>query len=138
MQIRSFLAAVVLLLAASVPALATPQARDGSEMWFDPSESGWGLNVFHQGDTLFAALFVYGPDSQPKWYVASGVAGGPLFYSGSLFEASGPPFAGPFDPASVAVRQVGTMMFTLGGTSGTVDYTVDGVHVPQDEHHRKL
>ena len=129
MPIRPFLAAAMLFLA-SVSALATPQARDGSEMWFNPSESGWGLNVFHQGDTLFAALFVYGPDSQPKWYVASSMAGGPVTYSGALFEGSGPPFSGPFDPATVSVRQVGTMTFTLGSfNAATLDYTVDNVHV---------
>jgi hypothetical protein len=129
MHIRSFLAAAMLVLA-PVSALATPQPRDGSEMWFNPSESGWGLNIFHQGDTLFAALFVYGPDSQPKWYVASSMAGGPVTYFGALFEASGPPFSGPFDPATVSARQVGTMTFTLGSfNAATLDYTVDGVHV---------
>jgi hypothetical protein len=130
MQIRSFLAAAVLYLA-SVSALATPQQHDGSEMWFVPSESGWGLNIFHQGDTLFAALFVYGTESQPKWYVASSLLGNGV-YSGPLYEASGPPFPGAFDPASVAVRQVGTMTVELHGDRAVVDYTVDAVHVTKN------
>jgi hypothetical protein len=128
MQTRSFLAAVLLFLI-SVPALATPQPINGSDMWFDPAESGWGLNIFHQGDTLFAALFVYGPDSQPKWYVASSLAGGPTTYSGALYEATGPAFSGPFNPSNVMVRQVGTMTVALGSDVSNLDYTVDSVHV---------
>jgi len=128
MQTRSFLAAVIFFLV-SIPALATPQLINGSDMWFDPAESGWGLNIFHQGDTLFAALFVYGPDSQPRWYVASSLTGGPPIYSGPLYEATGPAFSGPFNPSNVAVRQVGTMTVNLGSDVSSLDYTVDGVHV---------
>ena len=29
------------------------------DLWWNPSESGWGVNVAHQGDILFATLFTY-------------------------------------------------------------------------------
>src|SRR5512140_1408456 len=124
MQRRSFLAAALILLA-SIPALATPQLRNGTDMWFDPAESGWGLNIFHQGDTIFACLFVFGPDGQPRWYVASSLAGGSDGpYSGALYEGTGPWFGGPFDPDAVTRRQVGTMTIAMGDATGTVAYTV--------------
>src|SRR5437868_4297792 len=101
-----FLAAVLAFLAMS--AFATPQPRDATDLWIDPSESGWGLNVYHQGDTLFASLFVYGPDGQPKWYTASALTGGPTVYSGAIAEATGPWFgAASFDPGAVARRTLG-------------------------------
>jgi hypothetical protein len=126
MKFRAFLAAA---LAASVPAFATPQPRNATDMWFDPAESGWGLNVIHQGDTLFATLFVYGSDGQPKWFVASNVSGGPNAYSGALSECAGPWFGGPFSAGPVTCREVGPIRFEMGDRSAVVDYTVDGVRV---------
>jgi hypothetical protein len=124
------------LTALSLAASATPQQRDATDLWIDPAESGWGLNVFHQGDTLFASLFVYGADGQPKWYTASALTGSSV-YTGALTEATGPWFGGPFDSSRVSRRTVGTMSFTLGAMSftpggedsATVDYTIEGVRV---------
>jgi hypothetical protein len=107
-----------------------------NDMWFLPSESGWGLNVIEQGDTLFATLFVYDPQRRPRWYVASqltqqgDVSDGTASYEGALYEETGPYFAGAFDPVTVAARQVGTMSFRVHD-DGTAElgYTVDGVLV---------
>src|SRR5687767_6085653 len=124
---RTILAAA--LCAAAFHGQATPQLRAATDMWFDPAESGWGLNLIHQGDTLFATLFVYGPDGQPRWYVASNLAGGPGTYTGVLRECVGPWFGAPFASASVTCRDVGPMRFDLGENSAAIDYTVDGVRV---------
>jgi hypothetical protein len=126
----------VLLLAASA-AFATPQVHSATGLWINPDESGWGLNLFHQGDTLFGALFVYGADGRPRWYVASSLVSandGPVHdrpgpYTGALYEASGPWFGGPFDPAKVTRRQAGTMRVDVGDNTGNVQYTIDGVTV---------
>lgn len=131
-MLRMLFAALVAL--AAMPALSTPQLHDGTDIWFPPAEPGWGINFFHQGNTLFVALFVYGPDGQPKWYVASDLEGNggdrSTSYTGALYEATGPYFGGAFDPSAVAPRQVGTMTVSLGGGGLTfIDYTVDGVHV---------
>ncbi len=122
-----FFAALVAALA--IPALATPQPIDATDLWINPDESGWGLNIFHQGDTLFGSLFVYGPDGQPKWYTASGLASGPFVFSGPLTEATGPWFGGSFNPGAVTRRSVGTMTFTLRDADATVSYSVDGTQV---------
>lgn len=136
MRLRSLFAAAVLSLAAGL-AFATPQIRNVTGLWQNADESGWGLNLFHQGDILFGALFVYGSDGKPRWYVASSLVGnddGPLHdaattYTGALYEATGPYFGGAFDPAKVARRQVGTLRFQVGQNGSTVDYTIDGVAV---------
>jgi hypothetical protein len=138
MRLRSLLFAAA-LAAASLSAGASPQQRTVTDMWFNPAESGWGLNLIHQGDTLFGSLFVYGPDGQPKWYTASSLVGGdtgtlhdqPAVYTGALFESAGPWFgAGSFDPSTVTRRDVGTLSVEIGTTGlATIDFTVDGVHV---------
>jgi hypothetical protein len=129
MSFRSILAAAILSLAA--PAFATPQPIDATGLWIDAAESGWGVSVYHQGDTLFASLFVYGPDGQPKWYIASGLTGGPTVYSGALAEATGPFFgaSAPFSPNAVTRRVVGSMTMTLEATGANLAYSIDGTQV---------
>lgn len=134
----TFRVLAAVLCAAAFSTFATPQLRNATDMWFDPAESGWGLNVIHQGDTLFATLFVYGPDGQPRWYVGSELRGGddgplhdrPAVYTGSLYETTGPWLgAGSFDPGSVTRRQVGSMTLELADDVSLLRYSVDGVQV---------
>ncbi len=116
---------------------ATPISTDASDLWYNPQESGWGVSLYQQQETVFAVLFVYGPNNQPIWYVASGlqagltVPGGNLAFAGPLHQTTGPYFgAATFNPAAVNTRQVGTATFTLTNlTSGTFVYSVDGVSV---------
>lgn len=140
MLLRLFAVLVAFL---AIPACATPHFHDGNDLWVTPFESGWGINIFHQGDTLFASLFVYGPDGKARWYTGSSLAGDdagdrPATYSGGLFESSGPAVGTAFDPARVTRRQVGTMSIELGTEStprnpmrnyANVTYDIDGVRV---------
>jgi len=140
MKIASILAAAVMQLAA-LAAAATPLTHNASDLWWDPNESGWGLNVIHQGDTLFATLFVYAPDGRPTWYSASNlVTSGdgaahdrPLVFTGALVESTGPAFGSPFNPGTVTRRTVGTMTFEMLDTNAaSLRYSVDGVNVTKN------
>jgi hypothetical protein len=144
MKMRALLLSIV-LGAVALAASATPQQHDGNDLWIDPNESGWGLNLFHQGDTLFASLFVYGSNGQPRWYTGSSLAGDdggpahdrPSIYTGALYETTGPGIGGPFDPSRVTRRQVGTMTVELatvfpGRNVARVTYDVDGVRVAKE------
>ena len=126
--IRLAAAWIATLVAACLPAWATPQEFNGTELWLDPAEPGWGLYVAHQGDTLFATLFVYGSDNQPRWYSASSLTGFNS-YGGALFESMGSPWGMPFDQSTVTRRQVGTMAMQMRGDSATVSYEIDGTRV---------
>jgi hypothetical protein len=37
-------------------------------LWWNPSESGWGLSIAHQGDVLFAVWYTYDHDGEPTWF----------------------------------------------------------------------
>jgi hypothetical protein len=94
------------------------------------SESGWGVNLTHQGDILFATWFTYGADGRGMWLVMSaGLKTGPTTYSGALYRTTGPAFnANPWSPAGVTVTQVGTATFNFtDGNNGTFSYTVNGI-----------
>jgi hypothetical protein len=114
----------------------TPTAgRDYSDIWWNSSESGWGMNVVHQDTILFVTLFIYGTDRKPTWYVASNVAyvstntAGDDVFRGDLYQTNGSAFnAATFDPTSTTVATVGTLTFTgLASGGATVSYTVNGV-----------
>jgi hypothetical protein len=109
---------------------ATPNYQD--LWWRSPagSESGWGVNITHQGDILFATWFTYAADGKGMWLVMSnGAKTGPSTYSGQLFRTSGPAFnANPWNPSGVTVNPVGTATFTFtDANNGTFSYTVDNV-----------
>src|SRR4029077_19170889 len=38
-------------------------------LWWNAAESGWGINVNHQGNIVFATLFTYDDSGAPLWLV---------------------------------------------------------------------
>jgi hypothetical protein len=69
------------------------------------SESGWGVYLTQQGDTLFAAWFTYDRDRRGVWYVMpNGARTGPSTFSGNLYRTTGAPFnARPWNPSQLSV-----------------------------------
>lgn len=103
------------------------------DLWWNPAESGWGVNLAHQGDILFATLFTYSSTGRDAWLVASRLdrhADGS--FSGPLYRTTGPPFdASPWRPITVA--EVGTMALRFSsGEAGVLDYTVSGIAVTKN------
>lgn len=132
-MMRKLLPAIIAVLwFAALPARAATNYQD---MWWVPSESGWGVNVAQQGNTMFATWFIYGATRQPLWLVMSnaqrsGTAGNT--FTGALFQTVGTPFSQlPFAPLTAGdVTQVGTATFTFtDAKSGTLSYTVNGAQV---------
>jgi lysyl endopeptidase len=102
------------------------------DLWWNPNESGWGVNVTHQGNILFATLFTYAADRKGAWYVMSDGAltsTTEFRYSGALYRGVGPAFnAVPWTP--ITLTQVGNMTFTFtDGNTGTLTYSIGGVSV---------
>ena len=117
----------------SVTGAATSGGSNFTALWWNPNESGWGLNVNQQSDTVFATLFTYDTNGTPMWLVMSAGArtGGDTF-SGELYRTTGPVFnAVPFTPITGAnVTRVGTMTLAFSGSNaGTLSYSVNGVNV---------
>jgi hypothetical protein len=98
--------------------------------WASPagSEAGWGINLSHQGDTLFATWFTYALDGTPLWLSVTAPKTAPGVYAGTLYQTTGPAFnAVPFDPTKVGLTAVGTATFTFAdGNDATFAYDVNG------------
>ena len=137
---RRTIATILFCACVAFPRLACAAllSPDPTDLWYDPNESGWGLTLTQQGDTIFAVLFVYGTDRAPQWYVASavqlrddggGAPGGPNI-AGTLYRTQGPWFGGTFDPHAVTAANVGTLQMRYDSQDGktlSVQYDVDGV-----------
>jgi hypothetical protein len=113
------------------PAWATSFSTDQSDLWWVPTESGWGIQFVQRGSVIFATIFVYGPTNVPIWYTATLNSVGSFVWTGDLYLTSGPWFAAtPFDPNAVGLRRVGPMTWNATTTTtGTLTYVVDGVPV---------
>ena len=108
----------------------TPSASGNYQdlWWGGLSESGWGINITHQGDILFAAWFTYDTNGRGRYIVMSaGRRQGPGVYAGELYRTTGPAF-NTVPWGTVVATQVGNGTFTFtGNDTGTFAYTVDGV-----------
>jgi hypothetical protein len=104
-------------------------ATNFQDLWWKfpaTTESGWGINFNHEGDTIFATWFTYDHDGDPLWLVVTAPKTAPGVYSGDLYRTTGPPFSAmPFNPALVMPTKVGTATFTFAdGNNATFAYTV--------------
>jgi hypothetical protein len=104
------------------------------DLWYRApaeSESGWGVNLTHQGNILFATWFTYDASGKGMWLVMSDGerVGSTASYTGALFRTTGPAFsANPWNKALVTRTEVGTATFTFtDANTGTFSYTLNGV-----------
>jgi hypothetical protein len=116
------LAAIVAALACSMPA----RAVDYTDLWWVPTESGWGANLVQSDAFLFVTFFIYGADNKPTWYTAQLTSDGTSKFTGDLFQTQGTYFVLPWNAANSAATKVGTASFTPNAGNayqGTLVYT---------------
>jgi hypothetical protein len=113
-----------------------PQLVSFQALWYkSPAESerGWGVNVTHQGNILFATWFTYDLDGSQMWLVGPAVerTGSGHTITGTLYSTTRPPFKSvPFNPNAVGVTPVGTITFAFSSAdAGTMTTTVNGATV---------
>lgn len=113
-------------------AVAGSRAVEGNyqDLWWNPAESGWGINLAHQGAVIFATLFTYGSSGRDTWFVASNLAREPDgSFTGALYSTTGPAFNSvPWQPFDY--DEVGRMglRFT-DGENATLTYNVGAAMV---------
>jgi len=118
------------------PALApylssAKSSTDYTDMWWNPNESGWGLNVIqHPSEVIFAVWFTYEFDGTQTWFtLPAGEWTSSNTYTGNLYATTGPPAnVSTFNASTVRVTPVGTATLSFAdANSGTWSYTVNGV-----------
>jgi len=117
----------------SEPTTIVP-AFDFSDLWWNPSESGWGLNIVqHASSQIFAVMYTYEAPNRPLWLVIpGGTWTSAMQFSGGIYRVTGP-LPSAFDPAKVKVRAVGTAMLTFADKDrGVFTFTLDGATVTKN------
>jgi hypothetical protein len=131
--------AFALSMALSVPARAAGADADPSDLWWNPAESGWGLQLVQGGTAIFATLYVYDAAGDAIFFTATLEPAGAA-WSGPLYQTSGPYFAAAsFDPARVVARLAGTLQFApASAQAGVLRYVVDGTAVTRNVQRQLL
>jgi hypothetical protein len=126
-------AACVVLAAASLvslPANATSFSTDQSDLYYVPTESGWGMQLVQRGSIIFATLFVYDQGETPTWYTATINYTSDFTWTGTLYASSGTYYGVPWNPMQLSLMPVGTMTWNAPLINGgTLTYVVNGVTV---------
>ena len=103
------------------------RATNYTDLWWAAppgSESGWGINLTHQGTNIYATWFVYNMNSRPLWYSVIAAQVGPATYARELRRTNGPAYnSEPFDPKDISYVSTGTATFTFSdGNNATFSY----------------
>jgi Pro-kumamolisin, activation domain/Subtilase family len=97
--------------------------------WAKPgdSESGWGINLNHQSQMIFATWFTYDIDGTPMWLVVTATNPGHGVYGGDLLRTHGPRFDA-YDTTQFKYDKVGTATFAFAdGNTASFHYDIAGV-----------
>jgi hypothetical protein len=98
-----------------------------TDIWWNPSESGWGMAITQQSSTMFLAWYVYDATAKPMWYVATCAVSG-TSCSGDLLRTTGPAFGATFDASQVHAFTAGTISVNFSDpNNAALTYTVNGV-----------
>ena len=124
-------------LSPALPAAAATPATNYSDMWYLPSESGWGLSfVQHANGLVYAVWYTYDPrvnasapdpagNFVPLWIVLAGQGTWttPTSFTGPVYVTSGTPFSQA--GSNTVVSQVGTFTFNFSdANNGTFTYNI--------------
>lgn len=122
-MIRRILAAAIAVVALPAAAQSVP-AANYSDIWYNASESGWGITFTqHTDNAVEAVWYTYDPRSpdtantanfKPLWIVMpGGTWSTPTTFTGDAYVTLGTPFAQQWNPSALGVTKVGTFTFTF-------------------------
>jgi hypothetical protein len=116
----------IVLIAMLALAAARADALEYTDVYFNPSEPGWGVFLVQSDTFQFMAFFIYGPDGKPTWYTAELTNDGAGNYTGTLYAITGTYFANPWQGYSYSPAGTASLKPT-DIYHATLTYTVNGV-----------
>lgn len=125
-MIRRLLAHTIPLVALALPAMGqSVPATNYTDMWWNPSESGWGVSFAQHSGTnqVFAVWYTYDPREfnasgkyKPLWIVMpGGTWTSPTTITGSAYVANGMPFNQ--SGSNQTNNAIGTFIFSFSDAS---------------------
>src|SRR3954453_13484779 len=83
---------------------ASALAPDQSDIWWNSAESGWGMQLAHRGQVIFATVYLYDAQDKPTWIPAALRPAGAA-WTGDVYATTGPWFGAPTFDASTVTRR---------------------------------
>ncbi len=100
---------------------------DYTDVWWNPQQSGWGLNLAHQDGRIYATLHAYGTNGAPLWYVAYLDKQDDGSFTGATYSFTSTSTTAPLLPGQTSATMRGTLTFVPGSASeGVIRYNIDG------------
>jgi alpha-tubulin suppressor-like RCC1 family protein len=99
-------------------------------LWWNQSESGWGISLTQHSAMMFLAWYTYDAAGNPIWYVMSSCpVSNNNACSGNIYQvASGSALTVPWNGSAKAVTQAGTGSLTFyDNNRGVLNYMLNGV-----------
>jgi len=98
-------------------------------LWWNASESGWGITLNRQSEIAFATMFTYDTNEFPSWYVASNCAVTDNQCSGVLYEVTGgAAITDDWNGANLIVNEVGSITFEFtDDDNGTIEFDINDI-----------
>lgn len=101
-------------------------AQNYQDVWWAPAQSGMGINVGHQGDTLIVAWNHYDADGSPAFMTLSGKLVNNVL-EGQLQRTTGPAPGPGYNKDAVRASSPGTARIAFSGpNSATFTYNFEG------------
>ena len=101
-------AAAVCLAAGLLISGSLAHAANYTDIWWNPAQSGWGVNLVQSDQFIFATFFIYGAAKQPTWVTANLVKDASGAFTGPVYLTTGTYYGSPWNPADVTAASVGT------------------------------
>lgn len=98
-------------------------------LWWNAAESGWGINIAHQGDQLYLTWYTYDERGDASWLAMLATKTSGETYTGEIIEVRGSPYdVVPYDPTKKVVSVVGSGTLAFASPSAaTFSFTAKGV-----------
>ena len=98
-------------------------------LWWNASESGWGMSLTQHGDLIFVAIYTYDATGTPVWYVITNCPVTATGCTGDLYRVTGgtAPTVAWAGAGRIPVKVgTGTLTF-VNADAGTFEFTIDDV-----------
>jgi arylsulfatase A-like enzyme len=96
--------------------------------WGGANAAGWGLQITHQGNLVFAGWYAYGENRAASWVTAIGTqdASNPKRFTGQLYQVpTGTAFSQPFSTTGPIATTIGTFELSFSdGEKGDFKYVL--------------
>lgn len=113
----------------TVAASSAYPAYNYTDLWWNSTESGWGISIHVKRDKFFAAWFVYDAAGNPTWYTFQGGRWETATrYSGPIYVTHAAPNSGVGPLSSLTIAAAGFGVMTFNGTDQAVfTYDIGGI-----------